>query len=153
MKKYNKKNRQPRDRKPRQIAMPASQKPDRQKLLVKVQMVKDDVLTISRAEYDELVSNAHLLNAAEDLVKCGSKYTAAAYLRHVFKNSMSDELDDVPGMDTLVTLDRAEYDSLNRVTGLLNALISVSKIRPEYDLSDMLEKLFIADEVEKEETP
>ena len=153
MKKYSKKHRQPHGQKPRQSAMPVPQKPDSPKLLVKVQMVKDDVLTISRAEYDALVSHAHMVNTVEDLLKCSGKYTAAAYLRHVFKKSMADDLDDVPGMDTLLTLDRAEYDNLNRITGVLNALASVSKRITEYELGSMLETLFCADSDEKEEKP
>jgi len=145
MKKYNQKN-QPRNHKPQQNRMPLPEKLPRPKLLAEVQIVRDDAITIPRAEYDELVNNAHVVNVVEELCKCSSHYTAATFLRHMVKNHSTDWPDDAPGMNTLVTLDRAEYDGLNQATGLLNAIVDVSKRPPDYNLSNMLEVLFCEDE-------
>ena len=150
MKKYNKKN-QPRNHKPQQNRIAASKKLPRPKLLAEVKIVSNDAITLSRAEYDTLVNNAHLVNDVEQLCLCSGKYTAATFLRHMFAHFMTDTLDDAPGLDTLVALDRAEYDTLNRATGLLDALAIVAGRHSDYKLSEMLEYLYCADEDEKVE--
>lgn len=144
--KKNNRNHQPRNQKPQQNRMPIPEKLPRPKLLAEFQIVRDDVITIPRAEYDDLVNNAHVVNVVEELCKCSSHYTAATFLRHMIKNFSIDWKDDAPGMNTLVTLDRAEYDGLNQASGLLNAMVGVSKRTPDYNLSNMLEMLFCEDE-------
>lgn len=149
MKKYNQKNRQSRNQKPQQNRMPVPEDMPIRKLLAEIQITSDEMITIPRAEYDMLVDHAHLVNVTEVLCKCSSQYTAATFLRHMIANFTTDELDEAPGKDAPVTLDRAEYDSLNRTTGLLNALVDVSKRGPNYNLSNMLEMLFCQDETGK----
>lgn len=146
MKNYNKQNRQSGNQKPQQNRTPFPEKLPRPKLLAEVQIMRDDAITIPRAEYDDLVNNAHIVNVVEELCKCSSHYTAATFMRHMVKNFSTDWKDDAPGMDTLVTIDRAEYDGLNQATGLLNAIVGVSKRPPDYNLSNFLELLFCEDE-------
>lgn len=149
MKKYSQKNRQPHNQKPQQNRLPVPEDMPIRKLLAEIQIACDAMITIPRAEYDMLVNHAHLVNVTEVLCKCSSQYTAATFLRHMIANFTTDELDEVPGKDTPVTLDRAEYDGLNRATGLLNALVNVSKRSPDYYLGNMLEMLFCQDEAGK----
>lgn len=149
MKKYSHKNHKSRSQKPQQNRMPIPEDMPIRKLLAEIQITSEVMITIPRAEYDMLVNHAHLVNVTEQLCKCNSQYTAATFLRHMLTNFTTDELDDAPCKDTPVTLDRAEYACLNRTTGLLNALVDVSKHGPSYNLSNMLEMLFCQDEAEK----
>ena len=145
MKKYNKKN-QPRDNKLQQNRKPFSEKLPCPKFLAEVQIGRVDAITIPRAEYDELVNNAHVVNVVEELCECSGDYAAAKFLRHIIKKSSTGMTDVAPYMNTLVTLDRAKYDGLNQATGLLNAIIRVSQRPHDYDLNNMLEMLFCVDE-------